>query len=267
MNPETVACVMHRLANMRLDRSTPDLLWNLLRDRVVNAGIKPKGTHILAILTSYYHLNQTSAALKALRIAHGQLGVSKLPASYTIVISMLSKDKRLEEAKLLLDEMRTEAVAIDYRLKRVLAVAYAYQGKVAKTAAILHGSTTEIETVKGRAASATILYSAQMNLARQSTGWNQALEAQKLLDSLLTEALESGSAELGDSVLLRVLYRSASSISRAKRNSGIEDERLYEVESALRANRAAARRLRANQATSYLQLEEILRQSFVARGA
>jgi hypothetical protein len=205
---KAIATLMHGIAATRIQASTPDLLWTILRDSVINVGLKPTSDHLNAIVISCYHLGNLDKAVEALEIGHKKLRVTRSPAAFTTVILMHLKQRLFRKADQLYTWMRSLHITADNRLERVMAYSASMQGKVEEATHYLTKTLGDPATpLSERAIATTILYTSALERTYATGDFSHTRQMQKQLLRLLRRVDPSAVAEVADHVLRGQLKR------------------------------------------------------------
>lgn len=259
-----IARRMQNIVDTRLDDTT-ELLWTILRDRVVLAGMRPHSAHIYPIICSYSHQRDVRGAERAVRYAKEDLGVDCTPAVYTKLMQTMIENDKMANAWRVMWELEKAGSHLDSRSFIPFLKHFATVGNVSQVFRLDRMARSRrrslFTTWREDLISLGFLYRAKCNLARRLRQYDFFLKSQReLLETLQGSELSDKQLEAFVDNAWRSLKSLQESASEDDAGEVIEAT-LQEAERCLEAIDRRLRELRLLRRQTRQRLFEMVRAS------
>lgn len=264
---ELLAVQMQHIADSRLDPSAIRLLWRVLQDQVVLAGIRPNTSHFLPIVFSYAYQGDAAGARSAIRRGREQYDLSLDSVLYTKLMQLLVDRGSVKEAWRTLQELRSEGVSVDSRAYMPLVRHFSDAGRPDRVERLLQQARTHtppaLVTPKENVVTTTMLFEAYCTQGRRSQRADSFLRAQQLVQRVLSSSKQPFQVDV---VFMQALRRGCQAQRRLLRHA-LEHEwsqthpdamsRLQQAQQLMKENVPRALSLRTRMKLSYKRLHEM----------
>lgn len=267
-----IASQMQHIADTRLDSSTPQLLWSILRDRVILAGMRPTSSHLLPILCSYGYQGDVSGAQRALKHGQEKLDIASDLMLYTKLIQLMLRQGSAQKAVHLLNDIKYRGLPLDVRTYLPLIKHYSDQGKVKQVGKLVDAArqlgTRPRTTPKEDLILTSLSFEALCNHGRRTKQPELYLQAHQMLCRALSDAERPFLVEGTLMEAMKQARRTFKKLVLKLRESAEENHRacvgqrgvIEDTERLMEGNFKRASQLRADRFASYKRLRNLIQE-------
>lgn len=257
-----IVAQMQHIADTRFDVSTPQLLWSILRDRVVLTGMRPTSSHLLPILSSYGYMGDLAGAESVVRHGQEKLDIAPDPMLYTKLMQVMLKQGKAAQAVALLHQMEHKHLPLDVRSYLPLMQQLAAKGSIGQVRRLFNQATNKSlgspVTPKERLLLINTLFNALHNAGRRTESVQLYLEAQQVLHEALIKTDPPFLVEGTLMESMKQAWRSFKKLEGKLSDPGAESVRA--AKDLALANFGKARQLRVARFESYKRLWDLVQE-------